>query len=125
MFYAGAPFVVKGYAYRNYDYDVRRRRRRRLPRLLRCRNRAAHTGPGRRPWHGKPELEFFDVAEVGYTVCPGDDPLITERILAIDPDTGIATRILRYEPGTDTTPNGVQDTTSGRRSTSSKARSSI
>ena len=25
MFYAGAPFVVKGaYAYRNYGYDVRR-----------------------------------------------------------------------------------------------------
>ena len=28
----------------------------------------------------KPEFEFFPVTEVPYTVCPGDDPKITERV---------------------------------------------
>jgi hypothetical protein len=45
---------------------------------------------------------------VAFTVCLGDDPKITERILSRDPDTGVATRILRYEPGADSTPMGVQ-----------------
>jgi hypothetical protein len=56
----------------------------------------------------KPELEFFPVSEVPFTVCPGDDPNITERVLAADPDSGVATRILRYAPGADSTPMGVQ-----------------
>lgn len=56
----------------------------------------------------KPEHEFFPVESVDYTVCAGGDPLINERILAGDPETGVATRILRYEPGADSTPNGVQ-----------------
>ncbi|MGW9211836.1 cupin domain-containing protein [Embleya sp. NPDC055664] len=56
----------------------------------------------------KPELEFFRVQDVEFTVCPGGDPLITERILARDPETGVATRILRYAPGADSTPMGVQ-----------------
>ena len=56
----------------------------------------------------KPEHEFFPVTEVDDTVCPGDDPAITERILAKDPDSGVATRILRYAPGADSTPMGVQ-----------------
>ncbi|GAA4657964.1 cupin domain-containing protein [Streptomyces buecherae] len=56
----------------------------------------------------KPEYEFFPVADVDFTVCPGDDPLITERVLARDPATGVATRILRYAPGADSTPMGVQ-----------------
>lgn len=56
----------------------------------------------------KPELEFFPVTDVPFTVCPGDDPLISERILSTDPQTGIATRILRYAPGADSTPMGVQ-----------------
>ena len=29
-------------------------------------------------------------------------------MLATDPDTGVASRMLKFEPGTDTTPNGVQ-----------------
>jgi hypothetical protein len=56
----------------------------------------------------KPEHEFFPVTDVEYTLCPGGDPKIKERILAADKDTGVATRILRYEPGADSTPNGVQ-----------------
>ncbi|GAB2968609.1 cupin domain-containing protein [Amycolatopsis acidiphila] len=56
----------------------------------------------------KPEYEFFPVDKVDYTVCAGGDPMIKERILSSDPETGVATRILRYEPGADSTPNGVQ-----------------
>ena len=57
----------------------------------------------------KQEREFFPVKQVPFTVCPGDDPMITERILAKDPVSGVATRILRYEAGADSTPNGVQE----------------
>lgn len=56
----------------------------------------------------KPELEFFDVTAIDYTICAGDNPLITERILSADPDSGVATRILRYAPGADSTEMGVQ-----------------
>ncbi|WP_031469302.1 cupin domain-containing protein [Sciscionella sediminilitoris] len=56
----------------------------------------------------KPKYEFFPVERIGYTVCPGDDPKIKERILAGDKESGVATRILRYEPGADSTPMGVQ-----------------
>jgi ChrR Cupin-like domain len=56
----------------------------------------------------KPEFEFFPVSDVGYTICAGDDPKITERILATDPERGVATRILRYEPGADSSRLGVQ-----------------
>ncbi|RJO75224.1 cupin [Nocardia panacis] len=56
----------------------------------------------------KPEFEFFPVTDVEFTVCAGGDPLITERILSKDPVTGVATRILRYAPGADSTPIGVQ-----------------
>ncbi|NIH86582.1 hypothetical protein FHX45_003475 [Amycolatopsis granulosa] len=56
----------------------------------------------------KPEYEFFPVTDVEFTVCAGDNPLITERILSRDPDTGVATRILRYEPGADSSATGVQ-----------------
>jgi ChrR Cupin-like domain len=56
----------------------------------------------------KPEREFFDVSQVPFTVCAGDDPKITERLLARHAESGVATRILRYEPGADSTPMGVQ-----------------
>jgi hypothetical protein len=56
----------------------------------------------------KPELEFRPVDTVEFTPCEGVVPELTERVLARDPDGGVATRILRFEPGTDTTPNGVQ-----------------
>lgn len=56
----------------------------------------------------KPEHEFFPATDVEYTPCVGDVPQLTERILAADPAGGVATRMLRFEPGTDTSPNGVQ-----------------
>ncbi|MFI0374088.1 cupin domain-containing protein [Actinomadura sp. 1N219] len=56
----------------------------------------------------KPEHEFFPADEIGFTPCEGDVPRLTERILAADGASGVATRMLRFEPGTDTTPNGVQ-----------------
>jgi hypothetical protein len=55
----------------------------------------------------KPELEFFPVTAVGWTPVPGSAcPGLHERVLASD--GRVATRILRFAPGTDTTPNGVQ-----------------
>ena len=56
----------------------------------------------------KPEHEFFDVEKIPYTACAGNVPTLTERVLARDDASGTATRILHFEPGTDTTPNGVQ-----------------
>lgn len=56
----------------------------------------------------KPEHEFFPAEQVEFTPCAGDVPELSERILAADPGAGVATRMLRFEPGTDTTPNGVQ-----------------
>jgi hypothetical protein len=57
----------------------------------------------------KPELEFAPVGATPYTVCTGAVPQLTERVLATDPETGAATRILRFEPHLDTSPNGVQE----------------
>ena len=57
----------------------------------------------------KPEREFFPVADVDWTPALGGlVPGMTERILSTDPDTGVATRILRFEPGTNTSVAGVQ-----------------
>ncbi|MEU7766706.1 cupin domain-containing protein [Nocardia sp. NPDC049190] len=56
----------------------------------------------------KPEFEFFPATDVPFTACEGKADGLTERILAADGDTGVATRILHFDPGTDTTPNGVQ-----------------
>ncbi len=56
----------------------------------------------------KPEHEFFPVEQVAWTPVPGDAEGLYERVLSRDPVSGAATRILRFDPGTDTTPNGVQ-----------------
>lgn len=56
----------------------------------------------------KPEIEFTPVDTVPFTPCAGVVPELTERVLAADEQAGVATRILRFAPGTDTTPNGVQ-----------------
>lgn len=56
----------------------------------------------------KPEYEFFPVEEVAWTPCQPGVPGLTERILAPDDEAGVATRMLRLEPGTDTTPLGAQ-----------------
>lgn len=56
----------------------------------------------------KPEFEFFPATSIDFSPCEGVVPELTERILASDPETGVASRILSFEPGTDTSPNGVQ-----------------
>ena len=65
---------------------------------------ASSTG---RPRLAKPELEFFPVDSVEWTPPSPSVPGLTERILAHDPGSGTASRMLRFEPGTDTTPLGV------------------
>ena len=55
----------------------------------------------------KPELEFFAPDGIEWTRVPGDADGLYERILARG-DSEVATRLLRFEPGTDTTPNGAQ-----------------
>ncbi len=57
----------------------------------------------------KPELEFSDPARVAWTPVPGGVAGLTESILAADPTARVATRLLKWEPGTDTTPNGTQE----------------
>lgn len=52
----------------------------------------------------KPEFEFSPVEDREWTPCAGLVPELTERILAAIPGTGVATRILSFAPGTDTTP---------------------
>jgi len=62
---------------------------------------------GRRAEVSKFETEFFPISEVPWTPVPGPVEGLSERILARDPQTGIASRMLRFAPGTDTSPNGV------------------
>jgi hypothetical protein len=58
----------------------------------------------------KSEREFFPVTDVEWTpVFDGQVPGLFERILATDPQTGVATRLLRFEPGTNTSAAGVQE----------------
>ena len=55
----------------------------------------------------KPEYEFFEPSHFPERQVGGIRGL-TERILSEEPETGDYTRILRFAPGTDTTPMGVQ-----------------
>jgi len=55
----------------------------------------------------KPETEFWAVQQVDFTSCASRARLM-ERILSQDAAAGVATRILRFDPGADTTPDGVQ-----------------
>ena len=57
----------------------------------------------------KAEREFYPVTDVEWTPAQGGlVPGLFERILANDPETGVATRMLRFAPGTDTSPAGPQ-----------------
>ena len=56
----------------------------------------------------KPTLEFVAADQVEWTRVPNGVEGLTERILSLDEDTGVATRMLRFAPGTDTSPAGVQ-----------------
>jgi hypothetical protein len=55
----------------------------------------------------KPEFEFFPVQKIDWVAVPGSVPGLYERILARDGSSHVATRMLRFEPGTDTSPNGT------------------
>ena len=55
----------------------------------------------------KPELEFTQVDTVAWTAVDDRCPGLTERILARDGETEVATRMLRFAPGTDTSVLGT------------------
>ena len=56
----------------------------------------------------KEKLEFFNVASKPWRGVPGSECAgLHECILSGDPDSGNYTRLLRFDPGCDTTPNGV------------------
>ena len=58
----------------------------------------------------KPELEFFRVTDVGWR--PAQGGLVAglyERRLATDPASGVATRMLRFDPDTDTSAAGPDE----------------
>jgi quercetin dioxygenase-like cupin family protein len=57
----------------------------------------------------KPMLEFLPALERAPWTKPGGDAEgLHELILARDGDSHIATRLLRFEPGATSAPNGVQ-----------------
>ena len=56
----------------------------------------------------KPELEFFNVGPLPWTPAVPGVPGLTEQILPRDAAGGTATRLLRWEPGSDTSAAGVQ-----------------
>ena len=57
---------------------------------------------------GKPELEFHTPRARWRRPAGSAAVGIREQILARDPASGSYTRILRFDPGADSTPNGVQ-----------------
>ncbi len=54
---------------------------------------------------GKQELEFYDTDTVSWTPVT-QHPGVSERILARDPDRGLLTRMVRWDPGLDTSSAG-------------------
>lgn len=56
----------------------------------------------------KPELEFRRVDSFAWTPVQNGVPGLYEAILARAGETHVATRLLRFDPGTDTTSAGVQ-----------------
>ncbi|MBI4494001.1 MAG: cupin domain-containing protein [Chloroflexi bacterium] len=56
----------------------------------------------------KPEYEFYSPDRMPWQPVVGGVPGLSEKILSSDPETGDYTRLLNFEPGTDTTPLGVQ-----------------
>ncbi|WCB92272.1 hypothetical protein DSM104299_00962 [Baekduia alba] len=56
----------------------------------------------------KPELEFHRPMGAWETPPGSVAPGVSEQILASDPEGGAYTRLLRFDPGADSTLNGVQ-----------------
>ena len=56
----------------------------------------------------EPEFEFQPTEQVEWTPVPGNVTGMHERILAdADRAAGVVTRMLRFDPGTDTSANGT------------------
>jgi len=55
---------------------------------------------------GKPEFEFTPVTSVPFTDCEPHIEGLSEAVLARSDNDDSVTRILKFEPGTDTSPNG-------------------
>jgi hypothetical protein len=55
----------------------------------------------------KPEMEFFDPSNIPHQQVGGVQGL-SEQVLSRDEVTGNYTRVLHFEPGTDTSAMGVQ-----------------
>jgi hypothetical protein len=51
----------------------------------------------------KPAIEFFDTEAVPWSPLAGQ-PGRSERVLAHDPSSGLLTRVARWAPGVDTSP---------------------
>lgn len=56
----------------------------------------------------KPHREFFSTDDVPWRTVAGPVDGLSEAILAEDTASGVATRLLRFAPGTDTSPSGPQ-----------------
>lgn len=56
----------------------------------------------------KPELEFFDLRQIKWTPVTHGVAGLSEKLLAVDKETGVATRLLKWDPGTNTASSGVQ-----------------
>lgn len=56
----------------------------------------------------KPAVEFTPVSAFAFTELDPPVDGMTHAMLAQDPDTGMHTRILRFEPGADTSTAGLQ-----------------
>jgi hypothetical protein len=54
----------------------------------------------------KPELEFFAPDDIPWRRVAGPVEGLYEKVLADDPGTGVYTRLLRFDRGCDTSPNG-------------------
>lgn len=56
----------------------------------------------------KPEIEFSSTDGIPWEDVPGPAGGLSQRILAATDKQGQVTRLLRFEPGADSSPNGVQ-----------------
>lgn len=55
----------------------------------------------------KKELEFTDTSGLDWTTCEGKVSTLKEKIIVRDDVNGTVSRLLKFEPGTDTSPNGI------------------
>lgn len=53
----------------------------------------------------KPELEFFDTERLSWCAVGGEAG-VSQRVLAEDAVTGLLTRLVRWEPGVNTSASG-------------------